>query len=295
MAKATNPLVTKAIIADVVIRRWTGRKLDRTITDEVNTSYDATEDAGRYNKLLLSKEAFAEIRQVVSHARTKHLVLTLPWADSGFRILPLAMYDEFASAFRKYKQEFDEAADKFDTNFERYKLSRKKELGKAFREEDYPDKARVRQMFDFKTIVRPCPNVDDFRVSLAKEQIEDITSGLREEMEAALKESLHEPLRRIVKVVGKMAVKLENYVPGDEDTEAENTFKDSLVNNVRNLIPILSAFNLSGDKELDGLIKKMDKELCAIDAPILREDADKRTKVQKAATDILKKANELMA
>ena len=290
-----NPLISKAVVADVVIRRWTGRKLDRVVTDEVNQSYDASEDAGRYNKLLLSKEAFAEIRQVVSQARTKHLLMTLAWADSGFRMLPMTLFDDFRKTFNKYSDEFNAAADKFNTNFERYKLARKKELGKTFREEDYPDPSRVRSMFDFKTIIRPCPNVDDFRITVAKEHMEDITDGLRKEMEEALKESLHEPLRRIIKVVGKMSTKLENFVPGDEDTEAENTFRDSLVNNVRGLVPLLSAFNLTGDKELDALIKRVDKELCALDAPILREDEDKRKKVQKAAEDILKKANALMA
>ena len=290
-----NLLSQKAVIADVVIRRWTGRKLDREVTEETNSSHKAEADAGRFNKLLISKAAFQEVHRLTSAARQKHYVMTLPWSDAGYRILPTAMYDDFANSFRELKQEFNKAADTFARQYPSYVSGAEKRLGRMFKPEDYPDHAKVRGMFSFNVSIRPCPDADDFRVTLGKEQMEDVKSALQADMEAALKEAMLEPVRRVVDVVGKMAIKLKDYKPATDTGRAENTFRDSLVENVRELLPLLDAFNLTGDKNITKIAQRMEKELCKNDADTLREDDDVRKKVQKAADDILKQANALMA
>jgi hypothetical protein len=291
----TNILSQKAVIADVVIRRWTGRKLDRQVTDEVNSERNAEADAGRYNKLLISKDAFREVHRLTSTARQRHYHYTLPWSDAGFRILPTAKFDEFANEFRTLRGEFEAAAVIFDKKYPDYVAGAKKRLGKMFNADDYPANARIRTMFSFKVSIRPCPDANDFRVSLGKEQLQDIKSGLEQEMQAALQEAMREPVRRIIDVVEKMAGKLKAYKPATDTDRAENTFRDSLVDNVRELVPLLSAFNLTGDKDLAKIATRMDKELCKSDADVLREDEATRKKVAKAAEEILKQANALMA
>lgn len=290
-----NLLSQKAVVADVVIKLWTGRKLDRQVTDEVNQQNKAEADAGRYNKLLISKAAFAGIYRVTGAARTKHFLRTLPWSDAGYRILPTALYDEFANEFRELKADFNKEADSFNKLYPTYVSGAKKRLGSMFKAEDYPDAKNVRGKFDFKVSIRPCPDADDFRVSLGKEQISGIKSDLEKEMQDALEEAMREPIRRIVNVVEKLGSRLKGYKPATNETRAENTFRDSLVGNVRELIPLLDAFNLTGDKNLTKLTERMRKELCTNDASVLRDDEDTREKVAKAADDILKQANALMA
>lgn len=291
----TNPLSSKAVVADVVIRQWTGRKLDRKVTDEVNEERHAVADAGRYNKLLLPKEAFSEIHQLAGLARHKHLTMTMPWSDSGFRILPTEMYDDFANTFRTIKSDFNAAADAFAGSFPRWKAVRKKQLNGMFREEDYPSEDHVRGMFAIKVSIRPCPDVDDFRVKLAKEQVADIRSELEKEVQEALNTALLEPVRRVVTVVERMTERLKAYKPRTEKSRAQNTFRDSLVTNIEELLPLLSAFNLTGDKTLEALITRVKTELCANTADTLREDPRVRKRVAAAAEDILKQANALMA
>ena len=60
LASATSTLSTRAMLVSLSISQWSGRRLDREITDEVNQQHNAAADAGRYNKLLLPKEALAE-------------------------------------------------------------------------------------------------------------------------------------------------------------------------------------------------------------------------------------------
>jgi hypothetical protein len=166
----------------------------------------------------------------------------------------------------------------------------------------------VRGLFDFKVSIQPCPDADDFRIKVGKEQLEDMKSSLQADIEDALKEALNEPIRRVVKVVEKMAVKLREYKPAERQSvkrngktkkrvvkEAENHFRDTLVTNIQELLPLLSAFNLTGDKTLATLVTRVEKELCSNEAEVLREDEAVRAQVQKAAEDILKQASSLLA
>lgn len=306
----TNVLSTKAILADVTIRRWTGRKLDRKITDEVNEQHNAEADAGRYNKLLIPKAAFATVHTLTSQARHKHILMTMPWSNAGPRILPTAMYDEFAKTFRDFRDQYNEAADTFAKAYPKYLKEAPQRLKDMYNGEDFPRPDRVRGLFDFKVSIQPCPDADDFRIKVGKEQLEDMKSSLQADIEDALKEALNEPIRRVVKVVEKMAVKLREYKPAERQVvkvkdgkktkkkvieKAENTFRDTLVTNIQELLPLLSAFNLTGDKTLSALVTRVEKELCSNEAEVLREDEAVRAQVQKAAEDILKQANSLLA
>lgn len=290
-----SPLSGKAILFSLNIRLWTGRKLDRQITDEVNLQHNAEADAGRYNKLLIPKEAFAEVYQVTRTARTAHMVATMPWWDEGTRILPTIMYVETANRFRQFRTDFLGAADRFNTKYPHYKAAAKKRLNGMYKEEDYPEPSRVRGMFDFKMRISPCPDIQDFRVSLAKEHADDIKSNLEAELKSTLNDAMKEPVRRIIVVAEKMATKLKGYKPKTETSGAENTFRDSLVTNIQELLPLLDAFNLTGDKNLTALTQRIEKELCTVNASELREDEKTRKKVAKAAEEILKQASALMA
>jgi hypothetical protein len=91
-----------------------------------------------------------------------------------------------------------------------------------------------------------------------------------------------------------MVIRLKGYKPATDKKRAEGTFRDSLVENIRELVPLLESFNLTDDKALAALTKRIAKELCESDADVLREDEKTRKAVAKAAEDILKQANALM-
>ena len=289
-----NLLSQKAVLADLTIRRWTGRKLDRKVTEEVNTERDADTDAARVNKMLISKKCFADIHRLTSGSRQKFYLKTIPWSDSGPRILPSSILTEFTNEFRTLRQEFEEAVIEFDKNYPKY-VADKKRLGKMFNPDDYPDPKNIRKMFSFAMKYSNIPDSGDLRVDVSKEQLADLKAEIESNVQGALREVIEEPARRIVEVVGKMSTKLQNYKPATEEDRAENTFRDSLVENIRDLVPLLTSFNLLGDKRLTTIITRVEKELCKNDADVLREDEDVRKKVQKAADDILKQANALMA
>jgi hypothetical protein len=295
--KETTALASKALLANVKIRRWTGRRLDRAVTDRVNQAEGADADAGRYNKLLLPKVAFEGINVAVRSARVAHYTMTLPWHDEGQRILPAELYSDFAKRFAEYKTNFNKAADEFAAKYPSYLTTAKKRLGKMWKDEDYPAPSEVRRMFNFHHWVQPCPTSDDFRVKLAKEHEQDIKAELEAMMKEALHNAMKDPIERITETVGKLSTRLKGYKPGDKakGKKAEGTFRDSLIENIKELLVILPAFNLTGDPKMTALTDRIAKELCTKDAEILRNDETARKSVVKSADAILKAAEALLA
>lgn len=285
------------MLANVRIRRWTGRRLDRKVTDEVNQQNQAEDDAGRYNKLLISKTAFEGINAATRSARQAHYTLTLPWADEGPRLLPAEQFQTFAERFGKYRENFDLAADEFAKKYPEYRGTAKKRLGRMFNDEDYPDSKSVRGMFSFNVLMAPVADASDYRVKLGVEQLKDLKTSTEAWMKDALAQAMRDPAERIVDVVGRMVERLKNYKPANDakGTKASGLFRDSLVTNIEELVELLPAFNLTNDKMLDGLTKRMKSELCKTNATTLREDERVRVKTAKSAEAILAAAQKLLA
>lgn len=287
-----NPLQSKAVLADLTIRLYGARKLDREVTDDTNQRRGAVPDAGRFNKLLLPKAAFERIHTIAGTARVQFRLMTQPWFDEGPRILSHELLEtKFAPKLRELKAEFNDAADEFLLQFPAYMEARKSELKTMFKPEDYPAPSTVREKFSLSYVILPFPDASDFRVKLSQDQLTDS----KYQMEEALNNAMKEPVRRIIAVVEKMSAKLKGYTPATGVNKAENTFRDSLVGNIKSLVDLLPAFNLINDPKLEELTKRLQTELCVHKAEVLREDDKLRRIVAKNADDILKKAAALMA
>lgn len=283
-----NPLARKAVLATLSISQWTARKLDKKITNEVNRQHNATEDAGRYNKLLIEKQHIERLQKVANEARTFHYSRTLPWIDNGARVLPASLYLDYSRDIGKLKAEFAAAADDFAANFPAYIEARRRDLNGMFDPNDYPHPDEVRSRFTFDVGILPCPDAADFRVDIATEHLSEIEASVEERMKQALAEAMREPVNRIMEVVGRMAERLNAYKPAPKaGGKAEGVFRDSLVENVRELVGLLPAFNLTGERWLDDIAARIERDLCQEDADTLRENEAARKTVAAQAEAIL--------
>ena len=71
-------LSSRAMLCSLSISMWSARKHDPDASQEIAQRHGAHADAGRYHKVLLPKEALAEVQKIVSDARQEHYFMTLP-------------------------------------------------------------------------------------------------------------------------------------------------------------------------------------------------------------------------
>ena len=99
---------TCALLVEFNASVWTARKLDKGATDEVVISKRAgAKDAARVNKhLLAGRNELDVIQKHVNNVRTYVYENTLPWSDSGLRLLPTVNFQKFAEKMNDFEDEF---------------------------------------------------------------------------------------------------------------------------------------------------------------------------------------------
>lgn len=284
---ASAALASRAMVVSLSISQWSGRRLDREITDEVNQSHNAAADAGRFNKMLLPKEALAGIISVVSETRTEFLKRTLPWMDNGSRIMAADAYMAHMSWIRRQRSKFDRAVDEFIAAYPGYVNDARVRLNGMFKADDYPDSDVLRAKFAVDCKVLPVPTSDDFRVNMSEAQAANIRREIEEQVTEATTAAVRDIYERVAEATGRMVERLNAYRPSKgKGDKSEGVFRDSLVENVRDLIAILPALNITGDPQLTEIAEKL-KPLAVHDAAVLREDAAIRKDVAAEAQAIL--------
>src|SRR5215470_247730 len=114
---AEPSLSSRAMLCSLSISMWSARKHDPDASEEIAVRHGAHADAGRYHKVLLPKEALAEIQKIVSEARQEHYFMTLPWDDDGYRVLPAAAYMDHVEKMRTLAKRFEAAVDILSREF----------------------------------------------------------------------------------------------------------------------------------------------------------------------------------
>lgn len=283
----SNTLATRAMLSGLTIRQWTARKLDKRVTKEVNDRHGAAADAGRYNKALIAKGALEAIVSAANAARASHYLRTLPWLDDGARILPAAGYMAYSSELREHRIAFESAVETFLAGYPDFVADAEGRLNGLFNLADYPAANEIRTRFAFAVRMLPMPVADDFRVAIGDGQAATIRAEIEQATREALDGAMRDAWNRVVDTVGRMVERLNAYKPGADGTRAEGIFRDSLVENVRELVALLPSFNLTDDAFLTATVARLEAELCQHTAADLRESDTLRVDTAKAAAAIL--------
>lgn len=269
-----------AMIVRLSISQWSARKYDTSVSVETAMRYDADPDSGRWNKLLIAREAIQAITQVVNAARSFHYENTLPWDDGGGRILPSKNFLPYSRKMREFKRLFQTAVNDFISNYETYRKKAKQRLNGMFNQTDYPLKAEIAEKFQFQTEIEPIPKSGDFRVRIQTREAERIKKQIEDRLQKRTEEATKDLFLRLSTVVGRFA---------DKMSTKDAIFRDSLVENVAELINLLPKLNVADDPELEKIRAETKKKLCAFEPETLRKSKEVRSKAAEDANAILNK------
>lgn len=269
----------EAMIVRLSISQWSARKFDKIATQKVADDYGTKADVGRYNKVLIAKEAIQDVTRAVSAARTYHYEHTLPWDDSGARILTAACFMEYSKRMRELREEFEAAVSKFASNYSTYRDEAEMKLAGLFNPGDYPGVNEIRDRYTFTTDIEPVPSGSDFRVSVQAKDAERIKKDIENRVNDRVKTATDDLYKRLADVTGKFADKLKE----------GGVFRDSLVGNVVDLVSLLPKLNIAGDEKLEALRKEIELKIAGSSPDVLRNDEAVKAKAVKDADAILKK------
>jgi hypothetical protein len=255
---------------------WTARKLDRTVTEEVIADkHAAARGAARVNKnLLAGRPELESISKFVAGVRNWVYANTLPWSDSGLRLLPVKQFMRFEQQMKDHAVEFDKLVGAFVTIYPSLITAQAMALGSMFNRDEYPSAGVIATKFAFNYNYLPVPDAGDLRVDVGNEAKAELQAKLQEIADQRVAAANKELWERLHGHLTRMQDRLKVDIKDGE--EKPRRFHNTLVTGGVELCDLLDALNVTNDIELERMSKQLRSTLRGVDAEDLRDNLNLR-------------------
>jgi hypothetical protein len=268
-----------ALLVKLSISVFSNSRQDRQITDEVKLKKALGDGAGKWVKYKLPVHALEPITKFCGEVRTWHYNHTSPW-DEGYRLLGGKVNAKYGAQMEAFKARFKELVDAFVDQYDDWIDQAKIMHGKTFEPSDYPSKDLMKSLFRIQAEYFPVPKPEHFNVEMQELYGNALTSIT----EKKIGEAVQDAWERLMKPVQAMAEKL---------ADPKTIFRDTLVENVKEMVELMPSLNLTDDKKLKDAAAAIEKELAGLNPETLREDKVVRADVAKKAAALAARFGQL--
>ncbi len=283
---SASKLSSSALIVNMSLSVWTGRKLDKRVSEEVDQAKSTKTRAGNYHKNLLAGSGKLEqITKIANACRAWMYATTQPWGDNGDRLLPVSALLEFKSRLADYEQQFGTAVNDFLNDYDTLVAAAAFQLGDLFNREDYPTRESITAKFAFRYSLTPLPQAGDFRVDVGNDGLRELQEQYEQVMHDRVTGAMREAWDRLYEVLERMSDRLSDDTDDNGDVKRK-IFRDSLIDNAVEICGLLKTFNITGDLRMDEMRRQLEDALKNVDAQSLR-DSDHLRQQTKAKVDAL--------
>lgn len=244
-------LETRALLVRVVVYSWPGVVADKALAKEV-----AQRKGTSFEKLIVKKKLLyrrlATLRRVARETRKIVRTYTLPWDDSGWRLLPSELFFEFTSKIaecqREYRRRIENIISYYTAELER----ERRELGDLFNPKDYPTPEELRSRFMIVLDYQPVPTSGDFRVDMVADALIELKAQLEKKHEEALlgikrylREQIQDTAERLIRCLDRKVPKVTPALLKDTARLAQllpplNIVEDNLIKKAAELLREIS-------------------------------------------------------
>ncbi len=258
-----------ACICELNISVWTARKHDKVASREVKFDKGAhSDDAARVNKNLMAGMAnLKKVTDFVAATRSSFYTMTLPWSDSGQRLIPMAQFFELKQWINTQEIEFNSIVGEFLRDYPTLISAQAFQLGALFNRNEYPSVDDIRHKFGFRVGFLPLPQAGDFRVDATTEVINEMEEQYKETLNTRIQQVNEDLWERLHSTIKHMADRMGVSADGKK-----NIFRDSLVENAVDLCDLLKRLNITNDQKLEKARASLESALLGVDATELRKD-----------------------
>ena len=280
---------TCALLVELSVSQWTARKLDKSTTEELVKDKNAQDKgAARVNKHLLAGRSELEvINQYVTETRGFVYDNTLPWSDSGIRLLPSAKFMEFNTQLQEREDKFYGLVQEFVTVYPSLITAQAMALGDMFNRTDYPSADDIAHRFSFNVNYMPVPASGDFRVDVGNEAQKELQEKLSKLADQRVESAINGFKQRLLEHLKRMSDRLGVDVIAGEAKPRK--FHETLLDNAHELCELAESLNIINDPQIEQARKALKKAINGIDIKDLRKDMGARTEVKSQVDDILNK------
>lgn len=294
MSTPSNAIASSAVLIDLSISCWTGRKLDKRASEQVTaTNYAAKGVANVSKKLLGDCAELDAVQKFAANARNSHYAMTMPWSDLGMRICPTAKYigttpsptsgasSGYEATMTALQTEFFKLVNTFLDAYDWEISQAQVKLGDLFHSDEYPTRDSLASKFKFRFTALPMPDAGDWRLDVSNEAQSALKQQYEKFYEEQLQRAMADVWERAHDALSKMTERLDY-----SSTETKKVFRDSLVDNVIEITDLLRDMNITGDPVMADAQRRLEHAMRGITPEALREDAHLRAATRQQAQEV---------
>ena len=278
MTERKKSIKEKAVLVKLNFRNGVGFTItDKPVTDEVAERHQAPK-AGRYVKTLFKRGDLQAIYDAENIAKLAHSRYTLPWLDSGIRILPVTMFDKYGAALSTAVEKYNTAVALFADRYDEIMVENKERLKEMFNSSDYPTAFAARAGFRLSASYFPIPDKDDFRIDASEEVVEGFKVQYEKDMKTYEMNAKSDVAKRLSDSMAKLVVKLSS---------ADKKITDGALLKLSELLKDLKGLNITGDKDITAAIKEVETNFAKETAEAFNANPEYRAQKKKEAIAIV--------
>jgi hypothetical protein len=273
-------IASSAVLIDLNISVWTARKLDRNVSKEIDINKRTTTKAGNYNKHILAGSDHLEaITKLSGEIREWHARQTLPWSDTGTRLLPMNNFFEYKTQLGIYETEFQTRVNNFINEYPNIITVMAYRLGQLFDRSEYPEAQKIASKFNLKYTIMPVPEINDFRIDVEDAIRDEMRTEYEKAYEARVETAMQDAWARLHGTLEHMVDRLSG--------EDKKIFRNSLIENALELTGLLTKLNVTKDPKLEQARKALEQSLVGVTPDELRTSVGAREEVLARVTEIM--------
>ena len=291
----TPSIASSAVLIDLSISCWTGRKLDKRASNDVTAQNNAAKGVANVHKKLLGDCAELDaVQKFAANARNAHYSMTMPWSDLGMRLCPTAKYvgatagsggsrDGYERTMTGLQTEFFRLTDAFLQAYDWEIQNAQLKLGALFNADEYPTRDSLASKFKFRFVAIPLPDAGDWRLDIGNEAAASMREQYEKFYTEQLSTAMNDVWERAHDALTKMSERLDY-----SDNATKKVFRDTLVTNVQDIVDLLGTMNVTGDPYMTEAHKRLDAAMQGITPEALREDTYLRASTKRQVDEVRK-------
>ena len=282
-------IATSSMLVELSISCWTARKLDKKVSEEVDTAKNTKVKAGNYHKHLLAGNPHLDaVNKYAAKVRLWNTQQTIPWSDNGGRIV--TMENLFNGGYKAqldtHKEEFDKLAANFVSVYPTLISGAAFQLGDLFDRDEYPNPDSVASKFKFSYTLIPLPTSGDFRIDIGEQAKNELMEQYEQHFNDRLNTAMRDVWGRLHECLTHMSERLAS-----DDEGKRKVFHGTLITNARELVGLLKRLNVTNDPKLEEARRDLEHALVNADTDTVKESDYVRENVKAKVDAIINKFN----
>ncbi len=283
--KSVPSISSSSMQVELSIGVWMGRKQDKGASKEMTQIKNAEDGTARVIKSLLwNCEELDALVKFSANVRNWHYNSTLPWSDTGPRLLPTPKYFAYHQHMTALQAEFFRMVDVFLAQYDLEVAATQAKLGALFDVREYPTVDELRSKFTFRFNYIQMPDVGDWRLDIAKDAFDSIKEQYETHYTSQLNNAMKDIWQRLFDILTTLSRQLADKTEEGKSPRIYTSIFERMVD----VLDLMETCNLTGDMNMQLMQRKLAVAFRGVNAEAVKDDAYLRRETKKAVDEAIK-------